>query len=38
MPHGMHESDWLVIRRCLAIIRRIQREPAHWQELVEAVL
>ncbi len=38
MPHGTRESDWLVIRRCLAIIRRIQRKPAHWQELVEAVL
>lgn len=38
MPHGTRESDWLVIRRCLAIIRRIQHEPAQWQELVEAVL
>jgi hypothetical protein len=38
MSHGTRESDWLVIRRCLAIIRRVQREPTGWQELVEAVL
>ena len=35
---GKRESHWLVIRRCLAIIRRAQRGPARWEELVEAVL
>jgi predicted DNA-binding transcriptional regulator YafY len=38
MPHGKRESHWLVIRRCLAIIRRAQRGPASWEELIKAVL
>lgn len=38
MSRGGRESDWLVIRRCLAMIRRLQRGPANWQQLVEAVL
>lgn len=37
MPRGSRESSWLVLRRCLAIIRRVQRGPARWQDLVEAV-
>ncbi len=31
-------SQWLVIRRCLAIVRRVQRGPTGWRGLVEAVL
>ena len=38
MPRGKRESHWLVIRRCLGIVRRVQRGPACWEELVEAVL
>jgi len=38
MSRGPRESHWLVIRRCLAIIRRAQRGPTDWQGLVEAVL
>jgi predicted DNA-binding transcriptional regulator YafY len=38
MARGKRESHWLVIRRCLAIIRRAQRGPATWKELVDAVL
>ena len=38
MPHGKRESHWLVISRCLAIIRRAQRGPASWDELIEAQL
>jgi len=26
-----------VVRRCLAIVRRVQRGPASWQDLVDAV-
>ena len=37
MPRGRRESHWLVIRRCLAIIHRVQRGPASWQDLIEAV-
>lgn len=37
MAKGTRESTWLVLSRCLAIIRRIQRGPATWKELVEAV-
>ena len=38
MPRGRRESQWLVMRRCLAIIHRVQRGPASWEELIEAVL
>ena len=38
MLRGTRESHWLVIRRCLAIVRRVQRGPARWEELVQAVL
>lgn len=38
MDRGLRESQWLVMRRCLAIVRRVQRGPAHWDELLEAVL
>ncbi len=38
MSRGKRESQWLVIRRCLAIIRRVQRGPTDWRGLVEAVL
>lgn len=37
MSRGSRDSPWLVLRRCLAIIRRVQRGPAQWRELVEAV-
>lgn len=37
MARGPRDSPWLVLRRCLAIIRRVQRGPARWQDLVEAV-
>lgn len=32
-----HESHWLVMQRCLAIVRRLQRGPASREELIEAV-
>lgn len=35
---GTRESTWLVARRCLAIVRRVQRGPATREELVRAVL
>jgi len=35
---GQRESDWLVVRRCLAIMRRALRGPATWQELLQAVV
>ena len=35
---GLRESQWLVIRRCLAIIRRAQRGPATRDELIQAML
>lgn len=38
MARGTRESTWLVARRCLAIIRRVQRGPATREELVQAVL
>jgi hypothetical protein len=38
MSRGSRESDWLVVRRCFAIIRRVQRGPTDWRGLVEAVL
>ena len=38
MSPGRRESEWLVIRRCLAIIQRAQRGPAGRDELIEAVL
>lgn len=31
------ESSWLVMRRCLAILRRVQHSPANWQELLTAI-
>ncbi len=34
---GRRESGWLVARRCLAIVRRAQRGPAAWRELLQAV-
>jgi len=37
MTKGKRESDWLVIRRCLAMIRRAQHGPASREELIEAV-
>lgn len=38
MARGFREGQWLILRRCLAIIRRVQQGPADWQGLVEAVL
>ena len=38
MSRGVRESEWLATRRCLAIIRRLQREPTGWKDLVRAVL
>ncbi len=37
MARGRRESSWLVIRRCLAIIRCVQRGPASKRELLEIV-
>lgn len=38
MARGKRESHWLVIRRCLALIRCVQRGPATRDELTQAVL
>lgn len=38
MSRGKRESQWLVIRRCLAIVRRAQRGAAGRDELIQAVL
>jgi predicted DNA-binding transcriptional regulator YafY len=38
MARGKREGQWQVVRRCLAIVHRVQRGPASWEELVEAVL
>ena len=38
MLRGTRESHWLVIRRCLAIIRRVQRGPARWEELLQEIV
>jgi predicted DNA-binding transcriptional regulator YafY len=38
MSRGRRESQWLVMRRCLAIICRAQRSPASQGELIQAVL
>jgi predicted DNA-binding transcriptional regulator YafY len=37
MSRGKRESHWLVIRRCLAIVRRLVRGPASGQELISFV-
>ena len=37
MHRGRRESHWLVMRRCMAIVRRVQRSPATAQELIQAV-
>lgn len=37
MARGSRSSDWQVMRRCLAIICRVQRGPCDWRALVEAV-
>lgn len=38
MTRGDRESTWMVIRRCLAIIRCAQRGPASRQDLIQAML
>lgn len=38
MSRGKRESTWLVVRRCLAIIRRAQRGPASRDDLIQAML
>ena len=38
LSRGKRESHWLVVRRCLAIVQRVQRGLASWEELVQAVL
>lgn len=38
MARGKRESEWLVIKRCLALIRRLQRGPATRGQLLEAML
>lgn len=38
MTQKGRDSQWYVLRRCLAIIRRVQRGPVDWRGLVEAVL
>jgi predicted DNA-binding transcriptional regulator YafY len=35
--HGKSESRWLSVRRCLAIVRRLQQGPAHKKDLLAAV-
>lgn len=37
MSYGRKESPWLVMRRCLAIVRRLIRGPATGQELIAFV-
>lgn len=34
---GARESEWLVLRRCLALLRRVQQGPANKDQLVAAV-
>lgn len=38
MSRGKREGQWDVLRRCLAIIRRVQRGPARRGDLIQAVL
>lgn len=38
MSRGDRHSHWSVMRRCLAIIRRVQRGRTDWHGLVQAVL
>ncbi len=38
MRRGKRESEWLVIRRCLALIRCVQRGPATREQLLAAML
>lgn len=38
MARGSRESHWLVVRRCLAIIRQLQHSPTDWRGLAQAVL
>ena len=37
MSPGSRESQWQVMRRCLAIVCRVQRGPCDWRELVRSV-
>jgi hypothetical protein len=38
MERGNRESTWLIVARCLAIVRRVrQGPPPDWQGLVETV-
>ena len=37
MARGTRDSQWQVVRRCLSIVRRIQRGPARWEDLIAAV-
>jgi len=37
MSRGTRESHWLVMRRCLAVIRRVQRGLVTWQDLLQAM-
>jgi hypothetical protein len=39
MERGNRESTWLIVARCLAIIRRVRQGPPpdDWQGLVETV-
>jgi len=38
MKRGKRDSEWLVIRRCLAMMHRLQRGPASREALLEAVI
>ena len=38
MTRGKRESTWMVIRRCMSIIRCAQRGPASREELIQAML
>ena len=38
MSRGKRDSEWLVIKRCLAIVRQVQQGPASRAQLLEAML
>ncbi len=38
LARGIRDSQWSVLCRCLAIIRRVQRGPADGEDLLRAVL
>ena len=38
MARGPRDSEWLVLRRCLAIVRRLVRGPARPEKLATSQL